>query len=438
MRRITGAARSASASPLRHLLDSKFNQDVLWNVGSLAFLAGGGVLINLIIMRFRGEAALGVFNQVYAFYIVLSQLGVGGLQHSVLKHVSYHQDDRPLCADITTSALLLILAITLPLILASVALAEPVGRLLNSQQVALGLQLVAPGLLFFAFNKALINTLNGLRHMRAYAVFRSLRFVLIPLVIVAVVALGLEDAWLALSLTAAEVVLFFALAAYVFGRAVPLRWPHKANKHFAEHISFGARGLLSGILLELNTRVDVLMLGFFTTDATVGIFSFAAIMAEGFAQLPLAVRWNVDPIIGRYFAEGRHDQISALARRIRRVFYPIMVGVGLVAVGVYPLFYRLMTDGVELSASWQVFAIIMLGVTLGAGYRPFSGLLLQGGRPGSYTAFVVGLVSFNVVMNALLIPNFGLYGAATATMMTLGAEALLLVVLARRMFAVRL
>lgn len=438
MPRFSGAVRPFDMPALRGLLTSRFNQGVLWNVASLAFLAGGGVLINLLIMRFRGEAALGVFNQVYAVYIVLSQIGVGGLQHSVLKHVSHHQGDRALCGDITTVALALVAAITVPLILGAIALAPLAGRLLNSPQVALGLQLAAPGLLFFALNKVLINTLNGLRHMRAYAVFRSLRFIFIPLCIVAIIALAADDGWLALSLTVSEAALFAVLVIYTFGHVVPLRWPEQPRPRIAEHLSFGARGLLSGILLELNTRVDVLMLGLYTSDAAVGVFSFAAIMAEGFSQFPLAVRWNVDPLIGRYFAEARRDEISRLARRVRRVFYPLMAVVGALAIAGYPLFYTLLTDGADMQASWLVFAMIMFGVIVGAGYRPFSGLLLQGGRPGSYTALVVGLVTLNIIMNALLIPPFWLYGAAAATMLTFAAEAGLLVVLARKIFNIRL
>lgn len=426
------------SSVKNRLHGNRLARGVAWNIASLAFLAGGGVLMNLIVIRFRGEAALGIFNQVYAVYIVLSQIGVGGLQHSVLKHVSYQQSDRDLCGDITSAALLLVTAISVPLCAGVYVLAEPVGTIVNSPAVAEGIRLVSPGLLFFALNKVLINVLNGLQWMRAYAIFRSVRFVLIPLFIVIIAWLDLPDSYIALSLTLTEAVLFIALAIFVYRWVVPLKPITQLRARLTEHVSFGVRGILSGMLMELNTRVDVLMLGIFVTDAQVGVFSFAAILAEGIAQVPMAVRWNVDPVIGGYFASGATEQIAALSRRIRRVFVPAMLLLGIVAVVAYPLIYNVLAGGTDLAPSWSVFAIITTGVIIGAGYRPFAGLLLQAGRPGLFTGFIFILFLTNVVLNLLLIPSLGINGAAFATMLTFVGEAVLLYLLARRLFHIHL
>ncbi len=422
----------------RRLLADKFNQDVLWNVASLGVLALGGTIVNLIIIRFRGEGALGIFNQVYAIYIVLSQVGVGGLQHSVLKHISHHQDDRARCADVTTAALVLVAAITLPMIGICVVLAGPIGDLLNSSGVTRGLLLVLPGLLFFALNKVLINALNGLQHMHAYAVFRSLRFALIPVWIIGLVLRDAPDSSLPLALTLSEVMLFAALVVFVYTRLLPLRPITDPRARFREHLSFGARGVLSGVLTELNTRVDVLMLGYFTTDANVGIYSFAAMLAEGVGQLPLAIRWNVDPIMGRHFAASAADQITELARHIRRTFYPAMLALGAVAVFVYPIMLIIWLPDDNIAASWAVFSIIMLGVVINAGYRPFTGILLQGGRPGTHTLFITGLVVTDALLNLLFIPLLGIYGAAIVTAFTYVFEAAGIIMYARKLFDVRL
>src|SRR5215471_13262676 len=88
---------------------SKFSNDVLWNVGSLALLGASGVMINSIIGHYQSPESLGVFNQAFAFYIVLSQLAVGGMQFSIVKHLS-HTDDRDDMAIVVSSALAVITA----------------------------------------------------------------------------------------------------------------------------------------------------------------------------------------------------------------------------------------------------------------------------------------------------------------------------------------
>ncbi|MCP4374516.1 MAG: oligosaccharide flippase family protein [Deltaproteobacteria bacterium] len=423
---------------LGNIAKSKFNQDVLWNIFSLGILAVGGIIISLIIAKLRGPEALGIFNQVFAFYIVLSQIGVGGLQFSVLKNISYNQGSPIACADITIVALIIVAIISGVIAWGCFVLAGWVAKLLDSPDVGLGLRLITPGLIFFSLNKVLVMALNGLRQMKAYAVFRALRFILIPIGIIIIIWLGRPNAYLALSLTLTEVILFVGLVIYVNARLFFIKAPANFRQWFHAHLSFGARGVLSGVLIELNTRVDIIMLGYFSTDAMVGVYSFAAILAEGFSQIPLVLRWNVDPIIGRYFSEGHKEQISVLAGKIKRVFYPVMGLIGVLAILLYPVLLQLWMPETAVIVSWGVFVLIIVGVVLNAGYRPFGGIMLQGGRPGSYTLFVGGMVLSNVVLNIALIPILGIYGAAVATAVVYVLEAILIVISAKKLFGIQL
>lgn len=418
--------------------DRRFGRDVLWNIGSLVVLGVSGVVINIIIARFQGRAALGVFNQVFAFYIVLSQLAVGGLQFSVLQKVSYHQDDRRACAHIVTSALILVAVASSLVCLVAFLGRHLAGRLLESPGVAEGITLVLPGLFLYSLNKVLINVLNGLRHMRAYAVFQSLRFLFIVAAVLVLIHRGHPPAHLPFALTVAEVLLFVGLMIYINARLLRLVPAPAIAAWFRPHLSYGIRGVFSGILHELNTRVDILILGYFLDDGAVGLYSFAAVLAEGFGQVPVAVRWNVDPLIGRAMAEKRFADIEALARRIRRVFWPPIAGVGLAAVLVYPIFLKLFVPGGEFAASWAVFAILIAALAFNAGWRPFMGILLQGGRPGMHTFLVLAVATTNALLNILLVPILGVRGSATATGMACILEALLISAFARRLLHIRI
>ena len=423
---------------IRGLMADRFTGDVAWNIGSLVFLAAGGLIINGVIVSLRGADALGVFNQVYAFYIVLSQIGVGGLQHSVLKQVAYMRDDRDACADATGVALGLIVLLTVPIALLGLALAQPIGDLLESQPVGEGLRYVMPGLIFFAANKVLINVLNGLRRMRIYAVFRSARFVLIPLFIVLIIALDQPASTLPLALTLAEVVLFIVLIVYIYTRLLPYRRPRNINHYVRAHLSYSVRGVLSGVLLELKTRTDVLMLGLFLSDTAVGWYSFAATLAEGFGQIAIAVRFNVDPIAGGHFADGERDKIGDLARQIRRYFWPGMAVLGTVSILAYPVVYAVLAGSSGLGESWAVYGLLAGAHIIVAGYAFMRGILLVGDAPGAFTMTIILTTGINIGLNALLIPPFGLVGAATTTAASIILEDAIIVYLARRLLDVRL
>lgn len=419
-------------------LRQRFNVDVLWNVASLAVLGVSGIVINTVIAAYEGPDALGVFNQVFAIYIMLAQISVGGLHFAVLRHVSHNQGDPERCADISVAALLLALLAAGAVCLPAYALRGLAGRLLDSPDVASGVALIVPGLLFFSLNKILLNILNGVRAMRAFAVFQALRFILILGAIAIILGMDRPSVYLAFSLSAAEVVLFALLLAYINIRIFVLRPTSRMPAWFSEHISFGLRGFFSGLLSEMNTRVDVLMLGYFLGDALVGVYSYAAILAEGFAQLPVVIRRNVDPIIGRCFAEHDFEKLRDATLKVKKITYLVMVAVSAAAVAAYPVVLPLFVKDAEFSASWGVFAILMGGILLNSGYRPFLGILLQGGRPGMYTILIAVAVGSNIVLNAALIPLLGLSGAATATAAAYVLEAVLLVRLTQRCFGLRL
>ena len=75
------------------------------------------------------------------------------------------------------------------------------------------------------------------------------------------------------------------------------------------------------MLSNVNTRVDIILLGYFVNDASVGIYSFPAVFAEGFGQISYMVKQNLDAIIGRLTAAKSTDQLRSLMRRVVLCLY---------------------------------------------------------------------------------------------------------------------
>lgn len=66
----------------------KFRRDLRWSLAALGLTGACGLALNTLIGVTYGKEALGVFNQVFAAYILLSQLAVLGVHFSTLKHLS--------------------------------------------------------------------------------------------------------------------------------------------------------------------------------------------------------------------------------------------------------------------------------------------------------------------------------------------------------------
>ena len=57
-------------------IDKKFFGDTAWNYLAFSVMALTGILLNFLIAWKSGIESLGVFNQIYAVYVILGQLAV--------------------------------------------------------------------------------------------------------------------------------------------------------------------------------------------------------------------------------------------------------------------------------------------------------------------------------------------------------------------------
>jgi O-antigen/teichoic acid export membrane protein len=311
-----------------------------------------------------------------------------------------------------------------------------VAKVLDSKAVGVGLVYVLPGLFLFAINKVGLARVNAHRHMRAFAVFQAGRFVLYLGVLAAMIVLKTDGDVLPVMFSVGEAILFVGVMAYI-ALALPSGPLKDVGGWCRRHLSFGSRAAGGNVLLDMNTRVDVLILGLFVSDARVGIYSFAAILADGFNQLSVVLRTNANPILAQTFAQGGG---IALAERVRRgvcLAYRFLVPIGLLALACFPVLFLVGVDRMFLE-SWWLLAMLMAGSLLAAGYLPFQMILGQTGHPGAQTCVIAILFLTNVVLNVALIPWLGAAGAAAATAIALGTHVLCLKAFVHRVLDIRI
>jgi len=282
------------------------------------------------------------------------------------------------------------------------------------------------GIPVFCLEQSLAGSIERVAPVMRFAVWQMARYLLLVLAAV-MLALGsrpIEDFGM-ISL-AAEVPLSIALILELspqVGRptlTAGMEW-------FRRHLDFACRGLLGSILMELNLRLDIIMLGIFASDAMVGIYSLAAMVAEAFLELFGIVRTIVNPILVPMLKKQQFMAINAFARTVQRRLYPASLGIATLIAVTFPFAVSsLFGKDNAFAQSWSPLLLLLLGITAVSGFIPFHALLMQAGRPGSQTVLVLITVATNITLNAILIPNFGMLGAATATALTLGLSTIYL------------
>ncbi len=425
----------------KKLLAGKLQHDVLWNLASLVVLGTSGILLKVVIGRYYDAVALGVFNQTLAAWFIFSQVAVAGIDRSALRAVAEHAHDPAQTTGIVAGAL------TATIVLAALVTAaywSSIGWLStwfnDSATMPTSLLVAAPGLFFYALNKVLMGVVNGAQRMRAFALYQTVRYLIPLLGLVGFLVLDEQrghGAELAGVFSIGEGVLFLLLLVDVRRQ---LSWPLAPawRAWTREHLRYGIKSVASGVLFELNTFVDVFVIGHVMTEADVGIYSLAAVLAVGFVQILLVPQNIYNPILAREIAARRYTELEQTMARGRRWTYLGMAALGVIAALVYPHALLLLTGKPEFLASWAPFNYLVLGTVLASGYLPFAQTLLMAGHPGWHTGYMLATVAINAIACWVAVPHFGLTGAAIATAGSMVASVFVLRAMVRWRLGLRL
>lgn len=412
---------------------------IVWNLFSLAFLAAAGIALNVAIGRIYGPGALGTFNISFSLFIFFSQFAAFGLHLSIMQVASFRvackSDELALAIGTGFGACIISALCTSLSAWALTPAITNIYRHLPDLEAAW--LILVPGLFFFALNKFLFGVINGMAHMRAFAVFQSMRYVFVMLVLIGLMLLQRPGFQLTATLTIAEILLFPVLIFYVLRKA-GFRFSLRSSKWWQHHFLFGTRVFASGIAGEINTRVDILLIGYFMNEMAVGIYTIAALAFEALSQVIAVVRTNLNPLLARYIAGHDKAALLQLSRKSVAVFSPLMLITVAAIISIYPTLLTVLFPDQDFRGSFGALIILLIALSPSAGLMSFNMMFSQAGRPGLHSLFNFIVLAINIAGGITLIPHFGLIGAALGTALATLASGFLVIPFARSALGIRI
>ena len=202
-------------------------------------------------------------------------------------------------------------------------------------------------------------------------------------------------------------------------------------------IGFWLKVSLPVIALEsfamMMTNLDILILNYFVNPDQIAIYYAAVRTIALIAFVHFSVTAAVTSKFVPYYTKGDMDGLKAFFVETRKwTFLPSLIGaVILLALG-KPLLWLF---GPEFTASYPVMFVMVIGLLTRALAGPLQGLMIATGQQNGAALALGVAVVFNVALNFLLIPKFGLLGAGTATAISYCIESLLLYLQSKRLFS---
>ena len=177
------------------------------------------------------------------------------------------------------------------------------------------------------------------------------------------------------------------------------------------------------ILLTLMHWMDILMLGAFTNASTVGLYHPAARTAGLLQALLTSFLSIYSPMIAQFHAESDQKNMSGSYKLVSRWLLTFSIPVALIFL-VYPKKVMLLF-GAEYLPSANILMVLTAATFIHAILGAAQSTLSMTGHTRLVLWNAIGAFVINIILNIILIPNYGMIGAAWATLISLFVISLL-------------
>ena len=190
--------------------------------------------------------------------------------------------------------------------------------------------------------------------------------------------------------------------------------------------------LLEGFTLAM-INLDIVLLDIFVDPDQIAIYFAAARTISLIGFVHFSVNAACMARFSASYAKGDAGAIRTLFAASRNwTLIPSLAGAGVMLALGDPILWLF---GAEFTAGYPLMFVLILGLLARAAVGPAQGLLVVTGHQNLTAGVMAVTVGCNAALNLLLIPQFGLMGAAMATTTAFALESLSLHLAARRMLA---
>ena len=383
----------------------------LLSFGSFIAITGIGYIATFYFAHYLGPAPLGAYFLFLAYYGIFDLIGDGGFGGAAVKRISEGKAQNEY---FTAFFILRIVLLCLSIVTFIVISPFLTGLEKNGLLYWLILALVAGSLASIAG----IN-LYGTAQVGIMQVSNLANTIVKNLVQILAVFIGFSVGGLAAGFIAGMIV-----AIIIDLKFIQLSLTRCDRTHFTGLLSFSIWTFLSSGGFLIFTYADTILIGIFMTEADVGIYRVAFQLTSVASFIAIAFHTVLYPRISKWHAD---NQLTMIENSLTKAFtYSLFLAIPVTAGGIIlseTLLFFLY--GAAFVAGAPIL-IVLLFVQIANIFMYLQTMCLNAmDRPKISFSITVVSAILNIILNILLIPPFGIAGAAGASLVTMILNAVL-------------
>ena len=391
---------------------------------SYLFFRVGGYIYRILMSRMLGPEAYGVFGATLPFQGVFQILSAGGMQPVIAKFVAQHnavnEEEMARQVVVTSLKFMMISGVLFGLFLFFSA-GWIATFIFHKPEATLPFQAISLITPFSVIVGALRGSFQGVYKMELIVASRVVEQVTTILAAVALVAIGFS----AVGAVLGTGIGFIASSACSFVLFKKYIWPlfpkPVADFSFREELSLMKNLLIFSVPVTVTALSEMAIydistevIFYFMPNQYNGYYTNASAMA----RLPLVISLSVAAVILPAASEAAslNDKnllgmyITQSYRYVILLVLPLCVGIAAFATPLLSLLF-----GPEYGLGGPALSILVIGMAFYTLFMISSSIMQGIGHPGRPMFVLLAGIVINFVLNVLMVPKYGIEGAATAT-----------------------
>lgn len=411
-----------------------FEKNMLQTAKGGSFLAAGSLfefgmrfVIAFLLARVLGAAEYGMYNLAISAAVIVASLSSLGMDDGMIRYIAMMASKRDEKGVWGTLQIGIGIGIVMSLItgVGLFLLAEPISiQIFHEPELVPLLKLFAFIIPPLTLSNILVGAARGFKRMDYSALAENVVQFVIRLILIAILALLGLNVFVAsivfgLSELAATLTLIYLLhKQFSFKRPV-----QQARRDFREIFNFALPFWMSGLLSKFRKNIQAILLGSLNTVTGVGVFAIVSSVNMVGRISYQAIIASVKPFLAELYGQGKIGEMGRLYQTTTRWTFMTNLPIFLLMV-LFPA-PLLAIFGESFVAGASALAVLAYAELANAGTGICGSIIDMTGYTKLKLVNSVIWVVLLAVTNFLLIPPWGIMGAATATLISTSAINLL-------------
>jgi len=292
---------------------------------------------------------------------------------------------------------------------------EIINQIFNKQGAYELVSLSLQGLVFYSITMLNIDTIRALKHTLISEGFRNI-FRYMPFFIFSIILYIIDSPEdLVLWFIYSFVVIFVISTAVVYFFLFKKNFPKSLTHNFSstEILRTSYPMALSAISYFLMQSTDVLFISAYDTFESVAYYSIAVKLATVTALALISVNIVIAPKIASIYNDKNFSQLKLILKKATRI--NVVISLPIIILLLFFSEYVLSTFGSNYILAKNALWILLIAQFFNSITGPSALYLNMTGRQKKLNVILVISLLINVVLNIILVPDFGMLGAAIST-----------------------